>query len=398
MHIFQYFSLIWIKPKGNGLVKFCGWQVLLAHLIVIILTTSLENLGYSMPIDSADSLPNIEAQAFNIEVISRSNSSYTYLFSDPASKQPKVGRILLVRKQNTPVMVVRVLKLYPDEKLFAAKRIKTYGSVEYLQEKDLLVAVEKIMDSLPPPVTLTDEADLQELEDESNISREGPPAPITAPNSNSAPSAPPTGTSTTPSPLGESKITPSHLPDSDSSDPEEEDIDSEQDKASLVINEIRTLDQFQHWLTTGFGLFKSYNPSRQISYLTSGNVRYGLTLAKRFFINRPNTQDSIVVEGSFYFFKAINFASLGDAYSVVGISPTLRYNVNIGQKFGVFIFGGLIRNFITAANNPQSSAVQILSASSLAGGVGMFLQLGPSWYTRLDVGIEAFSANLVLRF
>ena len=351
-----------------------------------------------MPIDSADSLPNIEAQAFNIEVISRSNSSYTYLFGDPASKQPKVGRILLVRKKNTPVMVVRVLKLYPDEKLFAAKRIKTYGSVEYLQEKDLLVAVEKIMDSLPPPVTLTDEADLQELEDESDISRVGPPAPITAPNSNSAPSAPPARTSTTPSPLGESKITPSHLPDSDSSDPEEEDIDSEQDKASLVINEIRTLDQFQHWLTTGFGLFRSYNPSGQISYLTSGNVRYGLTLAKRFFINRPNTQDSIVVEGSFYFFKAINFASLGDAYSVVGISPTLRYNVNIGQKFGIFIFGGLIRNFITAANNPQNSAVQILSTSSLAGGVGMFLQLGPSWYTRLDVGIEAVSANLVLRF
>ncbi|NBU22294.1 hypothetical protein EBS43_12915, partial [bacterium] len=67
MHIFQYFSLIWIKPKGNGLVKFCRGQVLLAHLIVIILATSLENLGYSMPIDSADSLPNIEAQAFNIE-------------------------------------------------------------------------------------------------------------------------------------------------------------------------------------------------------------------------------------------------------------------------------------------------------------------------------------------
>lgn len=401
MRIFQYFSLKRIKAKDLRIVKLqnnrqkisvINWY-LLAFMAFFIPTHAL-----ALPQVYQDNLPTIEAHAFNVQVISRSNSNYTYLFSDPNHIQPKVGRVLMIKKNDAPGMIVRVLKLYPNEHLIAAKKIKTYGSVENFENKEFLVAIEKIMDSIPSAVTLADEEDLQELEDENDL--EHSTTPSGPPSGSSALTSSLTQSNLTPKPTGSGKnINHPHLPlDPESSDSDEEAVDTVQDRSSLVIQEIRTLDQLQHWLTVGFGIFKTYNPNNQVTYLTSGNVRYGITLQRRFLINRPNIQDSVVLEGSLYFFKAINYAVLGDAYSVIGASPTLRYNVNFGQKFGVFAFTGLLKNYITSTNNPQPSATQLLSRSSLALGLGIFLQLGPSWYTRLDIGIEALSANLVLRF
>ena len=402
MRIFQYFSLKRIKAKGYELVKLGNDRqnraiTLWGYLTVLILYPP--SFAHALPQLYQDNLPTIEAQAFNVEVISRSNSNQTYLLDDPSHIQPKVGRILMLKKNDHPAMIVRVLKLYPNESLIAAKKIKKYGSIDTFENKEVLIAVEKIMDSIPPAVTLADEEDLQELEEDNDLEHSNSSLPGTPPNTPPIPQLA-TKSALTPSPVGSGKINSrANMPsDTDTTDSDEENVDTVQDSSSLVIQEIRTLDQLQHWLTLGFGIFKSYNPSRQTTYLTSGNVRYGITILKRFLINRPNVQDSVVAESSFYFFKAINYAVVGDAYSVIGVSPTLRYNVQFGQKFGVFAFTGLLKNYITSTNNPQASAAQLLAKSSLAAGLGLYLQLGPNWYTRLDLGIEAFSANLVLRF
>ena len=390
-----------IKAKDKSLVKSHNNRQKISVIsfnLLALATLFFEASALALPQIYQDNLPTIEAHAFNVQVISRSNSNYTYLFSDLNHIQPKVGRVLMIKKNDTPGMIVRVLKLYPNEHLIAAKKIKTYGSVENFENKEFLIAIEKIMDSIPSAVTLADEEDLQELEEENNL--EHSTAPLGTPSGTSGLTSSLAQSNLTPSPIGGGKIVPHvRLPiDSDSNESEDEAVDTIQDRSSLVIQEIRTLDQLQHWLTVGFGIFRTYNPNKQVTYLTYGNVRYGITVQKRFLISRPMIQDSVVLEGSLYFFKAINYAVLGDAYSVIGASPTLRYNVQFGQKFGIFAFTGLLKNYITSTNNPQASATQLLSKSSLALGLGIFLQLGPNWYTRLDIGIEALSANLVLRF
>lgn len=126
-----------------------------------------KNAAY--PKGEISELPDIEARTYEINVVDETRSKRVYLFSDPIGAGPKVGKVLLVKKQleQEPIFAVRVLKTFPNKRQFAGKRVRLYASLDQLPVAgEALQAIEKISDLSPfPAVTrkIEDRLDIEEL-------------------------------------------------------------------------------------------------------------------------------------------------------------------------------------------------------------------------------------------
>src|SRR4051812_35215047 len=108
------------KPKSPGAVK----SVLLIVLIVFL--GLLRGLVAAEPAAPAETLPDIEARTFDLRIVRKSKSGRVILFESGREALPKIGRILLLKRGDQPAVVVRVLKIYPDQGAFAAKGLRNY--------------------------------------------------------------------------------------------------------------------------------------------------------------------------------------------------------------------------------------------------------------------------------
>ena len=144
----------------------------------------------SAPAPSARKLPDIEAKTFDVMAGKKSTSNRVYMIQLPGENGvlPKVGKILLFRKGTEPVMAFRVLKTYPAQKKFAAKRIRKYKGHDVLLDGDSFEAIEKLSDYIPPPPSAQDKSDLQELE--KSLSSPAP-EPVPEPSPAPPPKVPP---------------------------------------------------------------------------------------------------------------------------------------------------------------------------------------------------------------
>jgi hypothetical protein len=133
-------------------------------------------------------------------------------------------------------------------------------------------------------------------------------------------------------------------------------------------------------------------------FFSSGSIRYGLNLGRRVLLNSSKIQDSVTLEIGFYLFKAINFGTLGDAYTILSVPGTLRYNLMYSENFGLFFYAGILQPLVISASSASDLGLAALGATQIAGGGGLLFQLGPSWYTRIDLGIDNIGMALVLRF
>lgn len=117
-------------------------------------------------------LPEIEAKTYEVRASKVSKSNRVYVFDDLEKREPRLGRIILVRKGDQPVKAFRVLKLYPERNQFAVKRVRVYGGHDKpLELQTNYIVVEKIADlqeeALPPPPLTDDEKkDIQEIEED----------------------------------------------------------------------------------------------------------------------------------------------------------------------------------------------------------------------------------------
>ncbi len=351
--------------------------------------------------DDEGSIPSIEASTYPVKVLARSNSNRIYLFDDPLSKSPFIGHLILLKNDTqAPVMALRIVKIYPELKRFAAKYLKSYGGTELLNENQTFTAVEKVMDLVSPPTPSIDQNELKEIEEEraSLIQKPGSPAletsqPPPPPPVEEPPPPPP------PAPPGEEPPLTSQKSDEkevDGEDLEDENVDSETNSPSVV--EIRNLDKYSFWLSAGLGAIISPNPANltQAQYLSAGNVRFGVTIAHEVFFHRSSLQDSLVAELGVFGYKVI--APAGDTYTQVAAVPTLRYNLTFGEHLSLFAYAGMTRSFVVAAANATAATYNALNSSFPALGAGLLFQIGPGWYTRLDGGIESIALNLLLRF
>jgi hypothetical protein len=116
------------------------------------------------------------------------------------------------------------------------------------------------------------------------------------------------------------------------------------------------------------------------------------------FLDQIHLQDSITLESGFYLYKSINFATQGDAYTILSIPLVLRYNLLFSEKFGVFIYAGINQNRVISNATGNSDVQAALTNFLPSGGGGILFQVGPSWYTRVDLGIDTIGLNLLLKF
>jgi hypothetical protein len=93
-----------------------------------------------------DNLP-ILAKTYPLRVLRRSNSNQLYLLQKSTPGMPEVGRILLLKDEEAPLMAFRVVKVYENWPVIAAKKIRGYSSdFRHLPRGEIFSAVEKLAD------------------------------------------------------------------------------------------------------------------------------------------------------------------------------------------------------------------------------------------------------------
>ena len=372
-----------------------------------------ESPAPSAPTDP-NALPEIEARSFKLSVVRRSKSGRVYLFDDLDAGNPRVGRILLLREGERPVMAFRMLKSYPDKKQIAAGKIRQYEGFPTLEAGRSFAAIEKVSDILPPPPSAQDNADIRELENSVGGAPPPPPGGDSPPPPSDAAGPPPPPEDGTPTPPP--GTAPAYDPELDaasgprpSTTSSMDDSFPEDDSAPIAVEELKILDPNRQWLTAGFGFLVNNFPD----YFLAGGVSYGLTLKKMVFLKRPYLQDSLALETGLYLYKII--AEQLDTYTITPAIVTLRYNMQIGEGFSLFAYGGFMTNFLVGSSQGGASdtdfATNLNALSSFksdegafpyqptpAVGIGMLFSVGPNWDARFDVGFDHIGAGLVLRF
>ena len=74
------------------------------------------------------------------------------------------------------------------------------------------------------------------------------------------------------------------------------------------------------------------------------------------FLKSNSAQDSFTLEGSLYIYKILNFVDDGDAFTVMPVIGSLRYNVALSEGFGFFFNAGLFRSLVSGTNDASSQA------------------------------------------
>jgi hypothetical protein len=342
------------------------------------------------------------------------------MLKSPNEGSPAIGRILLVRQENEPILALRVLKDYPENGTFAAKRVRRYGDHRILSPKEAYEALEKISDigGAPIPHTAQDQADLKELE-----------APPTAPNPYDAEA--PAGSTSPPTIPAESGLEPddaispktpseeSPLPETAEYDPEldsgtspppgKADSLSPEENSGLSIEELNELDPHRHMVSAQFGYLTNSIPTSSRHLFMGGGFRYSLTPIRMLFLRKGSIQDSVSLETGLFVYKIVKLlAGTNDAidtYTVLPVPLTVRYNIALSENFTLFAYGGMLMNFVIGATSGFATAIEALNtfgenrfAPIPSFGGGILFRVGPNWAARADVGYDFIGAGLVLKF
>jgi hypothetical protein len=163
-------------------------------------------------------------------------------------------------------------------------------------------------------------------------------------------------------------------------------------RIAVYVDEHEELDPNWNWLSLEFGYFKN------AQYFAGGGVRYGLKLVNNLFFDSRSSQDSLALEGGVFYYKTLNYPEDGEMYNIVPIVGTLRYNILANENFGIFFYGGMMKNFIASSVSGTDEGFAQLGSVVPAVGGGLTFRIGPNWETRVDLGSDMIGAGLVLRF
>lgn len=426
--------------KSNALRAVKLWPT---AVLALLFATTLAIPHGLFAAENEESLPEIEARSYELRVARKSRSGNVFLLETSNGSLPEVGRILLLRREGQPAYAVRVLKAYPDKASFAAKNLKAYPDAAPLSTGESVNGIEKIADIIPSPPTAEDQKDMAELEKplepelevspapsaESEEKKTPPePAPELSPEPTVEPSPGPeqdlepvTPPAPEPSPeVPEAVLEPTEpqgpLPPPEARAEEEAVTDQDDlDMLGIAVEELPIFDPNKHALTLGFGFisiggagsgltYSSGDQEVESIYVSAGGLRYAYTWKDRVWLRTAKAQDSLALELGLYYYKALNVTTTeGDAYTVVPIVGTARYNVALSENFSIFGYLGLMHSFASASTDipdeptAKNNAIA-LSSTVPALGVGLMYRVGPNWFARVDAGLDIVGLSLVLRF
>ncbi|MCC7440176.1 MAG: hypothetical protein IT285_00995 [Bdellovibrionales bacterium] len=358
------------SQRIRAVKRFAGGRALLVPLFALFLCGA-------GPVD--DELPTIEAKPFATFARRRSQSLRVYVL-DAKEYMPRVGKMVLLKREAQNMMAFRVLKTYPDKGEFAARKVREYESRASLPLGEAYLGLEKLRDIGGPPPTEAelrqDDADLKELEAPQAL--EGLPAVQGYDDDLDAGTSPP--------PAGAVDD------DGEGDEPEQDDSDLE----NIAADEVLPLDPDNQWLTAQFGTFKNSAAIGGTDAFAGGGMRYGLTLGKMLFLASKSAQDALVLEGGVFFYKILG--ENNEAFTVLPVTITGRYQILMSADFAVFFYFGINNNIVASVAGGTEQQVALLSSTLPAGGGGMMFRIGPKWHLRGDLGIDMIGGGLVLRF
>lgn len=363
----------------------------------------------------------IEAIVYDIRTIRPSRSGRVYLFEKFDQDLPVDGKIFLVRSGEEPIMALRVLKTYPATQRIAAKKLRAYPGHEVLSRGSNYRAFEKTGDLMvaPVPPTPEDLSDLKELEDlpppplEDEIAADAASLPRAAEAVEALTPAEELPAEAVEAPTPAEVPSPEELPTEEplsdfpaETSPEEgagevvaESVpSSEQDERVAESNftdedlELKTVEE-----TTENDLYYPNQVSFVAGMLPNKKVPGPTNKFGGGLLYSRGIGPSLAVEGGFYYYKSTDTAN-DISMTVTPFVGNLRYQYALNPIWTLYGYGGFI--FVRVADSIGASVkllreVQVLSPAI---GVGAFIQTGPNWYIRLNLGIDSFTAGAALRF
>lgn len=345
----------------------------------------------------SEDLPEIEARKFEISIHRVSQTGRVYLIDDKDNSKPRVGKVLLIKKNllSSPIMAIRVIRVYEDKNEFAAKRIKRYANNDSLSPDATYLAIEKISDLKPYQTIedeeLNDEAELDELEKPEELLPQTAAAEVEEIKKENKKPAFRTALPST------SKM--DSVLDEEAKADFAENPDSEDDQVNdLVAKESNLLDPDRHMVGADFALVSNAENTGSTAYYAGASFRYGLTLIRRSFFTGRHFQDSLTIEGIAFYYRILNFTGVNDSYTLLPLSGIGRYNFHFSEKLTLFVYGGVIYNYVLSNFEGTAAALQSLGGVKVAAGGGVLIKIGPRWNLRASGGIDSVSVGLALRF
>jgi hypothetical protein len=325
--------------------------------------------------------PEIEAKVYDLRTIRPSKSGRVYLFQKLDEGLPVDGKIFLLREGDTPVMALRVLKTYPDTLKIAAKKLLPYEGYPTLARESVYRAFEKIGNIvLPVPPSADDLSDLSELESEplDELPLEEPAA-----------EAPPPPDEELFPPEEFEEVQPAQEEKAPEESPLEEpgDVDTEiKDNYDDEVND-EVGFYFPNFFTMNVGLLpKTKVPGPDTKF--GGGMLYS-----------RNVGESFALEGGFYYYKSSGEeAGTTITTTIIPLTGNVRYFRRFDDLWTGYLYGGLYFPWVTSNVGATSRQIAQIQTLYPALGLGAFLQTGPNWYLRFNLGIDAMTVGVSLRF
>jgi len=347
---------------------------------------------------SDSGLPRIEARTFELKIVKRSHSDTVYLADDDSSARPAPGKIVLLRRENQPVMAFRILKVYPERRQLAAKRVRHYGGNVRLEEGETYSALERLSDMKDVPTPALDQRELDDFEDEleletGEIWSDPPVTNVTQPKKKEVvdETPPEDMVAVDYDPELDSESSP---PPSGGIDDDFDDDDSDGPAYGIAAEETALFEPHRHLISVGGGW--NFNmPWRADSVYNAGGVRYSYALKRMMWLRSARLQDAFSYEFAFFAYKPIfNQGS----YTVMPVTGSFRYDIQTVKSFTFYLYLGLAWNFVSPGPDADVDTGNNLEGLRSAGGFGMLFPFGPNWNFRLNAGSDSVDLGLALRF
>jgi hypothetical protein len=375
----------------------------ISTLSLLIVISALFTAEYSHAEEVTEiSEPNIEAKVYDVTVIRPSRSGRVYLFTKPEASGglPADGKIFLLRDADRPVMAFRVLKTYPASGRIAAKKILPYPGFDSLEKRASFRAFEKVGDRIAPvPPSSEDLSDLKELE---AGTPEEPPlesAPATEPAGNIPPETPvevppdaqtavPTDGSAPVAELpSEEEPTQGHVAADD------EFLEEPKDE-NLELSGTEEEDEIGNYYPNQFTM--------AVGLLFNGNVPGPNPKFGGGFLYARNLMPSLALEGGLYYYRSTGALPEGSSnivtMTVIPLTANIRYQQSLNAAWTGYIYGGMTFSYISSQIGATKRQVASASSPLPSLGVGAFLQTGPNWYLRFNLGYPESTIGIMLRY
>jgi hypothetical protein len=84
--------------------------------------------------------------------------------------------------------------------------------------------------------------------------------------------------------------------------------------------------------------------------------------------------------------------------TILPLIGTIQWLDHLSDTLTGYLYGGLIYPYVGSNVGGTVTQLQKIQVPAPAIGAGLYIQTGPNWFVRVNLGIEAMTAGVMLRF